>query len=96
MKCEYCEHEFNIYSFAYRSIRKCPQCGQMYDMKFPLGTSIVPVMAAILLGVYIIMESNYGISVGVSVFILTYYILDIIIKIVLISMEKYTIVEIEK
>lgn len=96
MKCNYCDHEFNIYMFAYRQIRKCPECGQMYDMKFSAGTGFLPVLAALLICVFLTLGVHYDLLVSAALFIVIYYFLDIGMKLLFIHTGRYTMVEMER
>lgn len=96
MKCEHCEYNFNIFKFAYRQIRRCPQCGQEYEMKFPDGTGFLPIVLALIISVLMTYRSHFTIAVGVSIFILVYYLLDIIFKISMIYTAHYEVEEINR
>lgn len=82
--------------FAYRQIRKCPKCGQLYDMKFPTGTGFVPVLVALLICVLLTLNVEYDLLVSAAIFILVYYFLDIGMKILFIYTNHYTIEELER
>lgn len=96
MNCKYCDHDFNIYMFAYRQIRKCPQCGQMYDMKFPVGTGFIPVLVALLICVFLTLGVQYDVLVSAALFIVIYYFLDIGMKLLFIHTGRYIMVEMER
>lgn len=96
MKCEYCEHTFNIFAFAYRQIRRCPECGQMYEMKFPVGTGFIPVVLALFISVFMSYNNHFTFMVGASIFILVYYVIDIIFKIGMIYTERYEMTEMHR
>lgn len=96
MKCDHCDHEFNIYMFAYRQIRKCPTCGQMYDMKFPMGTGFIPVLIALLICVFLTMGIEYDVLVSASLFIVIYYVLDIAMKLLFIYTDHYTMEKLDR
>lgn len=82
--------------FAYRQIRKCPKCGQMYDMKFLAGTGFIPVLLALVICVLLTLNVEYDLLVSAAIFILVYYFLDIGMKILFIYTDKYTMVELER
>lgn len=96
MECKYCEHEFNIYMFAYRQIRKCPTCGHMYDMKFPVGTGFIPVLAALVICVILTLNIEFDFLISAALFIVIYYFLDIGLKILFIHTDRFTMEEIER
>ncbi len=96
MKCDQCDYEFNIYKFAYRSIRRCPECHKMYDMIFPAGTALVSIISSLVICWLITMNIQHEFIVNVAIFILVYYLFDIIFKIILICSNKYEIVEFRK
>lgn len=96
MNCENCGYPFNIYKFAYRQLRRCPKCGQMYEMKFPVGTGFIPVVLALMVSIFMTYSQGFQFIVGLSIFILVYYLIDIILKISMIYMERYEIHEIHR
>ncbi|MFV0393490.1 MAG: hypothetical protein ACK5LC_03700 [Coprobacillaceae bacterium] len=96
MNCEHCEYQFNIYKFAYRQMRRCPECGQMYEMHFPTGTGFIPFIAAIIITIVMTYQNRYTFLVIASIFILLYYIIDIIFKISMIYTDHYEITEMNR
>lgn len=94
MKCNHCEHEFNIYMFAYRQIRKCPNCGQVYDMKFPVGTGFLPVIIGLVVCGLFAISTSYSMLVNAVVFLLVWYVIDIMMKMLFIYTNRYEIEEV--
>ena len=93
MKCNHCEYPFDIYTFAYRQIRRCPECRQRYEMKFPVGTSFLPILLAFIISILMTNKNHFSISIGASIFILIYYLLDIILKIGMIYTDHFEVKE---
>ena len=89
MKCHHCDHEFNIFVFAYRPIRRCPSCKTIYEMKFPLLFNLIPLIIAAINGLF----TNNTFWIDVAIFIVIYYIIDIGLKIFVIYHNRYTIIE---
>jgi uncharacterized protein (DUF983 family) len=92
MNCERCGYSFPIYKFAYRQVRRCPKCGMTYEMKFPIGTGFFSIVIAVIITIFMPVEKP-NFLVTASIFILAYYLVDIMIKIILIYRDRYTIEE---
>ncbi len=93
MNCQECDYEFNIFKFAYRSIRKCPKCGKMYDMIFPTGLTMVSIVLSLIICMLITLSASYNLAVNISIFILVYYLVDVLFKIICIYTNNYKIIE---
>lgn len=94
MRCHYCDHEFKITSFAYKGRQVCPKCGTVYQIHFPEGVGLIPIVIAFVPALYSVMVLKYALIVGLSFFILFYWAIDIIMNILLIYYDRYELEEI--
>jgi hypothetical protein len=65
-------------------------------MKFPIGTSFLPLILAFVIIIFMTYKDNFSFSLGASIFILVYYLLDVIFKMVLIYKNKYQLKQINR
>ncbi|WP_294578004.1 hypothetical protein [uncultured Thomasclavelia sp.] len=96
MECSNCGHEFKPSSFAYKARQKCPECGTIMQIQFPPGIGFVPIIIALIVGLYVVMVAGFDLIVGISVFVLVYWPVEIIMDLILIYMGQYRLYELEK
>ena len=87
MYCSNCNHEFKAASFAYKARQRCPECGTLMQIQFPSGMGFIPIIVAIL---------QFDLLVGLSVFILVYWPIEVIMNILLIYFDKYRLYEVDQ
>ena len=95
MKCRHCSYEFNDSSYAYKSRQRCPKCGTIYQIHFPSGVGFIPAIISVVPALYMVLGLKFSILVGLSVFILFYWPIDIIMNIILIYKNQYNLEEIK-
>ena len=94
MRCRYCDYEFKDASFAYKGRQECPECHTVYQIQFPSGVGFIPIIIAFIPALYMVTTLKYQFMVGLAVFILFYWSIDIIINILLIYFDQYELEEI--
>ena len=65
------------------------------QIQFPSGMGFIPIIVAILPAVYMVSVLQFDLLVGLSVFILVYWPIEVIMNNILIYLGKYEIEEIE-
>ena len=93
MFCD-CGYEFKAVKFAYNNKQRCPKCGKVYQISFPSGVGFIPIFIAFFPALYMVMVLKYQLMVGLSIFILCYWAIDIIMNILLIYFDKYILQEV--
>ena len=96
MYCSNCNHEFKAASFAYKARQRCPECGTLMQIQFPSGMGFIPITVAILPAVYMVSVLQFDLLVGLSVFILVYWPIEVIMNILLIYFDKYRLYEVDQ
>lgn len=94
MKCRYCDYEWKDSSFAYKGRQECPQCHTVYQIHFPSGVGFIPIVLAFIPALYMVTALKYQLIVGLAVFILFYWSIDIIMNMLLIYFDQYELEEI--
>ena len=94
MRCRYCDYEFKDASFAYKGRQECPECHTVYQIPFPSGVGFIPIIIAFIPALYMVTTLKYQFMVGLAVFILFYWSIDIIMNILLIYFDQYELEEI--
>ncbi len=94
MRCRYCDYEFKDASFAYKGRQECPECHTVYQIHFPSGVGFIPIIIAFIPALYMVTTLKYQFMVGLAVFILFYWSIDIIMNILLIYFDQYELEEI--
>lgn len=95
MNCTNCNHQFKASSFAYKARQVCPQCGAVMQIQFPSGMGFIPILIGFLVGVYMVSVLRYTFIVGLSVFVLVYWPIEVIMNNFLIYYGKYRLYEVE-
>ena len=96
MHCSNCNHEFKATSFAYKARQVCPVCGTVMQIQFPSGMGFIPIVIAFLPAVYMVSVLQFSLIVGLSVFVLVYWPIEIIMDILLIYFDQYRLYEAEQ
>lgn len=95
MRCTNCNHEFKASSFAYKARQICPECGTIMQIQFPSGVGFIPMIIAFFPALYVITTLQYSLIVGISIFILVYWPIEIIMDILLIYYNKFDFYEVD-
>ncbi len=96
MHCSNCNHEFKPSSFAYKARQKCPECGTIMQIQFPSGIGFLPIIIAFIVAVYVVTVIGYDLLVGISVFVLVYWPVEIIMDLILIYTGQYRLYEFKR
>ena len=95
MRCYHCSHEIKDSAFAYKGRQECKECHSIYQIHFPSGVGFIPIVIAFIPALYMVTILRYAFIVGLAVFVIFYWAIDIIMNNILIYLGKYEIEEIE-
>ena len=96
MQCSNCGHEFKPNSFAYKARQRCPECGTIMQIQCPPGIGFIPVIIAFIVAVYVVTVIGYDLIVGLSIFVLVYWPIEIIMDLILIYFDQYQLHELDR
>ena len=95
MRCYHCSHEIKDSAFAYKGRQECKECHSIYQIRFSSGVGFIPIVIAFMSALYMVTILRYAFIVGLAVFVIFYWAIDIIMNNILIYLGKYEIEEIE-
>ena len=95
MRCYHCSHEIKDSAFAYKGRQGCKECHSIYQIHFPSGVGFIPIVIAFIPALYMVTILRYACIVGLAIFVIFYWAIDIIMNNILIYLGKYEIEEIE-
>ena len=96
MRCYHCSHEIKDSAFAYKGRQECKECHSIYQIHFPSGVGFIPVVIAFIPALYMVTILRYAFIVGLAIFVIFYWAIDIIMNNILIYLGKYEIKSIIK
>ena len=91
----YTHLEIKDSSFAYKGRQECKECHSVYQIHFPSGAGFIPIIIAFIPALYMVTSLRYSFVVGLAMFVLFYWAIDIIMNHILIYLGKYEIEEVE-
>ena len=95
MRCYHCSHEIKDSSFAYKGRQECKECHSVYQIHFPSGAGFIPIIIAFIPALYMMTSLRYSFVVGLAMFVLFYWVMDVNMNHILIYLGKYEIEEVE-
>ena len=89
MRCYHCSHEIKDSAFAYKGRQECKECHSIYQIHFPSGVGFIPIVIAFIPALYMVTILRYAFIVGLAIFVIFYWAIDIIMNNILIYLGKF-------